>query len=293
MHNIDIDIAADTTQPSQDIPESNKAEMETEDKPDDESRDYQNRIGYCLLMFEKPPFTIQRLCELLVDAERYYKSEHKFLRAIEKVVYVTSTTDEFPVTTDNPKEKDQVANLETEERFLPLAPSKHTGIMDSVPFDASTSAANITDPTEPLLGENEAFIPASFQATSGKNALPTSDVGVIHLSPTLEASRLNMLDPMAEGTGKSSPLMSPQSMAVENTVAETDNKKDEQQSEVKAEKVDPKSTQQQQQPPNDDGDMDIDDKEDVSKPAKESSSSSSSTKEDSSSKKSAQSDKQS
>jgi len=34
------------------------------------------------------PFTIQRLCELLVDPNKHYKTMEKFMRAVEKVTEI-------------------------------------------------------------------------------------------------------------------------------------------------------------------------------------------------------------
>lgn len=42
--------------------------------------------------FVDAPFTIQRLCELLVAPNEYYRRTDKFLRGIEKNVMVVSTT---------------------------------------------------------------------------------------------------------------------------------------------------------------------------------------------------------
>jgi len=36
------------------------------------------------------PFTIQRLCELLVNPQKHYKTMEKFLRAVEKVRAIRS-----------------------------------------------------------------------------------------------------------------------------------------------------------------------------------------------------------
>ncbi|KAJ2917201.1 hypothetical protein MD484_g3177, partial [Candolleomyces efflorescens] len=46
--------------------------------------------------FDGPPFTIQRLCELLLEPQKQYKSVGKYLRAVEKSILVTSTFDSFP-----------------------------------------------------------------------------------------------------------------------------------------------------------------------------------------------------
>ncbi|KAI8993607.1 PPP4R2-domain-containing protein [Pilobolus umbonatus] len=43
----------------------------------------------------KCPFTIQRLCELVLEPKKYYKMYIKYLRAVEKVLLVTSYWDDF------------------------------------------------------------------------------------------------------------------------------------------------------------------------------------------------------
>lgn len=49
------------------------------------------------LMNSRPPFTIQRLCELSVHPNKHYKYIGKYLRAVEKTLLVTSTWDAFPI----------------------------------------------------------------------------------------------------------------------------------------------------------------------------------------------------
>jgi len=44
----------------------------------------------CWCVFSAP-FTIQRLCELLVDPMKHYKTLEKFMRAVEKVIEIHST----------------------------------------------------------------------------------------------------------------------------------------------------------------------------------------------------------
>jgi serine/threonine-protein phosphatase 4 regulatory subunit 2 len=43
-----------------------------------------------------PPFTIQRVCQLCLSPDLYYKSVGKYLRAVERSLLVTSTWDLFP-----------------------------------------------------------------------------------------------------------------------------------------------------------------------------------------------------
>ncbi|EDO48233.1 predicted protein [Nematostella vectensis] len=49
------------------------------------------RLLDCLDSFTSPPFTIQRLCELMVEPKRHYKNSEKFMRGIEKNVLVVSS----------------------------------------------------------------------------------------------------------------------------------------------------------------------------------------------------------
>ncbi|CDW52182.1 PPP4R2 domain containing protein [Trichuris trichiura] len=51
------------------------------------------RIMKRLSDFEAAPFTIQRLCELLLKPNEHYKQVDKFMRALEKTVHVVSTVD--------------------------------------------------------------------------------------------------------------------------------------------------------------------------------------------------------
>ncbi|ORX46232.1 PPP4R2-domain-containing protein [Piromyces finnis] len=52
--------------------------------------DFQMRIWSILDSFDEPPFTVQRLCELATINQEQHKTVWKYLRAIEKVLLVTS-----------------------------------------------------------------------------------------------------------------------------------------------------------------------------------------------------------
>ncbi|KAH9496310.1 hypothetical protein Btru_010572 [Bulinus truncatus] len=53
------------------------------------------RIMESLQKFNGAPFTIQRLCELLIDPKQHYKRSDKFMRGLEKNVLVVSTVDPY------------------------------------------------------------------------------------------------------------------------------------------------------------------------------------------------------
>lgn len=50
------------------------------------------------------PFTIQRLCELIIEPKKYYKMYIKYLRAVDKVLSVTSYWEDYATTSDAQKD---------------------------------------------------------------------------------------------------------------------------------------------------------------------------------------------
>ena len=61
------------------------------------------------------PFTVQRLCELMVQPKKHYKRTDKFMRGLEKVMLVVSTVDPNPVPGEPEAECEAGASsLETE-----------------------------------------------------------------------------------------------------------------------------------------------------------------------------------
>ncbi|KAK4256234.1 hypothetical protein QN277_009127 [Acacia crassicarpa] len=98
--------------------------------------DLVNKLDEALLSFyEGPPFTLQRLCEILLDAQNIYPNLLKLALALEKNLLVTSTlticTDPYPQTTvqeSDESEKaiekqDQEPNI-TDNGIEPLAADK-------------------------------------------------------------------------------------------------------------------------------------------------------------------------
>lgn len=73
------------------------------------------RIMEQLESYTGTPFTIQRLCELLVQPKRHYKRTDKFMRGLEKVMLVVSTVD--PITT-NPNVQDNGSSMLVEREKL-------------------------------------------------------------------------------------------------------------------------------------------------------------------------------
>ena len=63
----------------------------SEDKHEEERNSYKNIDNLLLQRFKNaPPFTLQRVCDLLTEPKKYYKMKIKFIRAVEKVLTVIS-----------------------------------------------------------------------------------------------------------------------------------------------------------------------------------------------------------
>ena len=62
-----------------------------------DGEDFETRFSRCrdfLSRFQRPPFTLQRMCELLAEPKRYYSTAEKFLRAFSKTVCgISSSSD--------------------------------------------------------------------------------------------------------------------------------------------------------------------------------------------------------
>ncbi|KAJ2779562.1 hypothetical protein GGI15_003835 [Coemansia interrupta] len=176
--------------------------------------DLEERIGYCLRTFEEAPFTIQRIAELLAWPEKHYRNVLKFLRAVERVVYVTSTVDEFP-TTIRRKSVDEedaieavsstasansrsgapssllsfIASQEGTTTLMPSVTGANGAMTKAVgpKLPPTTAAASVT--TEPAPEESTSAAKAKMADTSAHAAasmvpLDASDTGILHITPT-------------------------------------------------------------------------------------------------------------
>ncbi|KAF9197347.1 protein phosphatase 4, regulatory subunit 2 [Haplosporangium sp. Z 27] len=74
---------------------------------------YRIRINGLLDAFTSPPFTIQRVCELLNNPSEHHTNLIKYLRAVEKVLMITSSINEFSNPAYNgPSALDEIAGDE-------------------------------------------------------------------------------------------------------------------------------------------------------------------------------------
>ncbi|KAJ2186374.1 hypothetical protein EV181_003339 [Coemansia sp. RSA 532] len=139
-------------------------------------RDLEDRISYSLHTFDDAPFTIQRMAELLAWPDRHYRNVLKFLRAVERVVYVTSTVDEFPPggqTVDTgPKESVGARVTATPSSMFSLAAQKNESVtgLAAVRNEAGSQKMGTNDTprwTEPRIPP-----------------LDASDTGIVHIAST-------------------------------------------------------------------------------------------------------------
>lgn len=95
---------------------------------------------------EGPPFTLQRICEILLEARSIYPVLSKLALALEKNLLVTSTlpvcTDPNPQTeTANPDEQDKVIEEEVPSQSEPM----QNGVEVEVEAEAEAEAAGAKD----------------------------------------------------------------------------------------------------------------------------------------------------
>ncbi|KAL9259052.1 Serine/threonine-protein phosphatase 4 regulatory subunit 2-B-like protein [Drosera capensis] len=144
----------------QEYPEAKKIEKEPIASLEESYADLANRLDKVLQSFsEGPPFTLQRLCEILLDAQGVYPTLSKLALALEKNLSVTSTltksSDPYP-----PSSIEQSEPLkEAAEAALPVhANSMENGdepsveAKDDIMADAEeTTAEDMTIDVEPLV----------------------------------------------------------------------------------------------------------------------------------------------
>ncbi|KAI7825474.1 PPP4R2-domain-containing protein [Kickxella alabastrina] len=146
--------------------------------------DLEERINYCLRTFDEAPFTIQRIAELLMWPERHYRNVIKFLRAVERVVYVTSTVEEFPTTAHMQDENDGGELLE--DSLNANAPPSVYSFVDTASVTARGSGlsdGNVQTRASP--GDASVLMPkANANANASTVPLDASDTGILHIQPT-------------------------------------------------------------------------------------------------------------
>ncbi|CEP11682.1 hypothetical protein [Parasitella parasitica] len=84
----------------------------TDENAKKEAEDLALRIGHSINDHLNCPFTIQRLCELIIEPKKYYKMYIKYLRAVEKVLLVTSYWEDYAHSKDKDESMEDAATGE-------------------------------------------------------------------------------------------------------------------------------------------------------------------------------------
>jgi len=121
--------------------------------------DVERVCGECISSFAvDAPFTIQRICELVCEPEKYYASPAKLMNAILKLFAVTQTVDR----------RGAVGGVETTER------------------DEAPTQAMVRDARDPVANEQKAFVASVCAETAAETATDEDDVVVARRPPTID-----------------------------------------------------------------------------------------------------------
>jgi len=90
------------------------------------------------------PFTVQRLCELIVQPRKHYKRTDKFMRGLEKIMLVVSTIDPNPNSQDESnKQENSECSFESPSKRMRLAIADNESSRVSDSAEASSIAAAV------------------------------------------------------------------------------------------------------------------------------------------------------
>uniref|UniRef100_A0A6S8BB95 Serine/threonine-protein phosphatase 4 regulatory subunit 2 n=1 Tax=Aplanochytrium stocchinoi TaxID=215587 RepID=A0A6S8BB95_9STRA len=98
----------------------NHQNTDPEDKPGHSFEDQRDRLVSSLNVFDGAPFTLQRLCELILFPEEHYNSTKKLLFGLEKLVSVSTTLE---VATEEEVKGLEVENEEIRKIQIPVRSS--------------------------------------------------------------------------------------------------------------------------------------------------------------------------
>ncbi|KAL1302776.1 hypothetical protein AAFC00_003123 [Neodothiora populina] len=89
---------ANTPAPSTSVVEMEHTPLPDSSLPPDLLSSYQSSVNILRTTFsQSPPYTVQRLAELVLQPRRHYRYLPPFLSALDRAVSVTSTVNEFPI----------------------------------------------------------------------------------------------------------------------------------------------------------------------------------------------------
>ncbi|KAJ1925858.1 hypothetical protein IWQ60_004301 [Tieghemiomyces parasiticus] len=108
---------------------------------------HEQRLTALLVEFPDPPFTIQRICELTTVHSHQYRTPSKYLRALEKVILVTSTVDQRSGPTEAPAPKH--GTPPPGPAVVPLRPRPPSAARETLNMATTASAVQTPRPNPP------------------------------------------------------------------------------------------------------------------------------------------------
>ena len=145
------------------------------------------------------PFTIQRLCELMVQPKKHYKRIDKYMRGLEKVMLVVSTVDPIPGTGEEASKTETSGssdNFESPSKRIRLASAEED---EAGPCDSADSEASLgpgpSAQQNGVHGTSEA-VEAGSDTSAGEENMD------IDTECTSSQARLSVTDTAAPGSGK-------------------------------------------------------------------------------------------
>lgn len=155
----------------QDLEDWESAKKEFIKRLDDILRDCQSvglsEMSQQIASFSAPPHTVQRLAELLEDPQKWYRSSAKYIRALVRVLSVTSTSADF----SNEKESSAVAS---EDSLLVPIPWLRSEDFDDVEVTRMPNGVHISMAS--TLPDHDSYA-ATMSTMTGSAPIDAADYG--------------------------------------------------------------------------------------------------------------------
>jgi len=140
-------------------------------------------------LFHEAPFTLQRICELVIEPSKYYKNTNKYIHALLRCLLVVSGWRK-PAQSDLPKE-DQVAPIESKQHVEPDSTTKDspTKITDDA-YVQMSDKSQADGPPQPdsTTNEQETTISSTTEKPEPEITTDCKDEPVFHERPKSNAS---------------------------------------------------------------------------------------------------------
>ncbi|CAG8473803.1 9844_t:CDS:10, partial [Cetraspora pellucida] len=173
----------------------NGTDPEQIDKVKAEIEEYKQNINKMLDEFERPPFTIQRTAELLLRPFQHHKTLIKWLRALEKVLMVQSSVDEFPpvLNTTMVTDRLEIMDVTTSPKLVPItfAPK----------IEAVTKEEGKETDLDADINEDSSEEGSSSEQTKLENAMTGEDQNPLENAEDTETKESPVVAEVSEGQG--------------------------------------------------------------------------------------------